>query len=69
MYSPDEQGKYMLLDGAPRFSVQGLSNVLADVRAGINKPPAEQYAMMLEVTWPTALVGCILPHSPGMWEC
>ena len=24
MYSPDEQGEYMPLDGNPRFSVQGL---------------------------------------------
>ena len=49
MYSPDEQGEYTLLDGAPRFSVQGLSNALADVGEGIAEPPAEEYAMMLEV--------------------
>ena len=40
----------MLLDGTPRFSMQGLSNALADVGEGINEPPAEEYAMMLEVT-------------------
>ena len=49
MYSPDEQGEYTLPDGAPRFSVQVLSNALADVKEGINEPPAEEYAMMLEV--------------------
>ena len=49
MYSPDEQGEYMPLDGTLRFSVQGLSNALADVREGITEPPAEEYAMMLEV--------------------
>ena len=50
MYSPDEQGEYMPLNGAPRFSVQGLSDALADVGEGITEPPAEEYAMMLEVT-------------------
>ena len=49
MYSPDKQGEYTLLDGTPRFSVQGLSNALADVGEGINKPPVEEYTMMLEV--------------------
>ena len=38
MYSPDEQGEYMLLDGAPRFSMQGLSDALADVRKGSPNP-------------------------------
>ena len=50
MYSPDEQGEYMLLDGTPRFSMQGLSDALADVGEGINEPPVEEYTMMLEVT-------------------
>ena len=49
MYSLDEQGEYMPLDGAPRFSMQGLSDALADVREGITEPPVEEYAMMLEV--------------------
>ena len=55
MYSPDKLGEYMLLDGAPRFSVQGLSNALADVGEGITEPPVEEYAMMLELKmadWP-----------------
>ena len=50
MYSPDEQGEYTLLDGTPQFSMQGLSDALADVREGINETPVEEYAMMLEVT-------------------
>ena len=44
MYSPDEQGKYMPLDGTQRFSMQGLSDALADVGEGITEPPAEEYA-------------------------
>ena len=40
MYSPDKQGEYILLDGAPRFSLQGLSDALADVGEGITEPPA-----------------------------
>ena len=61
MYSPDEQGKYVLLDGAPRFSMQGLSDALADVDEGITEPLAEEYAMMLEVM----LADCPgWPHPP-----
>ena len=50
MYFPDEQGEYMPLDSAPRFSMQGLSNALADVEERITEPPVEEYTMMLEVT-------------------
>ena len=50
MYSPDEQGEYTPLNGTPRFSMQGLSDALADVGEGITEPPAEECAMMLEVT-------------------
>ena len=50
MYSPDDQGEYMSLDGTLQFSVQGLSDALADVGEGINETPVEEYAMMLEVT-------------------
>ena len=49
MYSPDDQGEYTSLDEAPRFSMQGLSDVLADVGEGTDETPAEEYAMMLEV--------------------
>ena len=50
MYSPDDQGEYTLLDEVPQFSVQGLSNVLAGVGEEKDETPAEEYAMMLEVT-------------------
>ena len=82
MYSPDEQGEYTLLDGTPRFSVQGLSNTLADVREGITEPPAEEYAMMLEVTmanhpgqphpptfsWKAGMVMHVLKNDPVLRE-
>ena len=50
MYSPDDQGEYMSLDEAPRFSLQGLSDALADIGEGTGETSAEEYAMMLEVT-------------------
>ena len=82
MYSPDKQGEYTPLDGAPRFSMQGLSDALADVREGINKPPAEEYAMMLEVmmadhpgqpcpptfSWNVGMVMHILKNDPFLRE-
>ena len=49
MYSPDDQGEYMLLDEAPQFSLQGLSDALAGVREGTGETSVEEYAMMLEV--------------------
>ena len=82
MYSPDEQGEYMPLDGALRFSMQGLSNALADVGEGITEPPAEEYAMMLEVTmanhpgqlhppafsWNVGMVMHVLKNDPVLRE-
>ena len=50
MYSPDDQGENTSLDEAPRFSMQGLSNVLVDVEERTGETLAEEYAMMLEVT-------------------
>ena len=50
MYFPDGQGEYTLLDKAPQFSVQGLSDALVDVEEGMGETSAEEYAMMLEVT-------------------
>ena len=47
MYSPDDQGEYTLLDEARRFSLQGLSNALADVGEGMGEISAEEYALML----------------------
>ena len=49
MYSPDDQGEYTLLDETPQFSLQGLSNALADVGEGLRQNSAEEYALMLEV--------------------
>ena len=49
MYSPDNQGEYTPLDEAPHFSLQGLSNALADVGEGTGETSAEEYALMLEV--------------------
>ena len=37
------------MDEAPCFSLQGLSNALADVREGAGETSAEEYALMLEV--------------------
>ena len=82
MYSPDEQGEYILLDGALRFSMQGLSNALADVGEGINEPPVEEYAMMLEVmmadhpgwphppafSWNAGMVMHVLKSDPVLRE-
>ena len=82
MYSPDEQGEYMPLDGALRFSMQGLSDALADVGKGITEPPVEEYAMMLEVTmadcpgqpcpptfsWNAGMVMHILKNDPVLRE-
>ena len=61
MYSPDDQVEYTSLDEALRFSMQGLSDALVDVEEGMGKTPAEEYAMMLEVT----MADCHgQPHSP-----
>ena len=49
----------MPLDGAPRFSMQGLSDALADVGEGNTEPPVKKYAIMLEVT---------MADHPG-WPC
>ena len=82
MYSPDEQGEYMLLDGTLRFSMQGLSNAQADVGEGITEPPAEEYTMMLEVmmadhpgrprppafSWNVGMVMHVLKNDPGLRE-
>ena len=82
MYSPDEQGKYTLLDGTLRFSMQGLSDALADVEEGITEPPEEEYAMMLEVmmadhpeqphppafSWNAGMVMHILKSDPVLRE-
>ena len=77
MYSPDEQGEYMPLDGAPRFSMQGLSDALVDVREGINELPAEEYATMLDCpgqprppmfSWNVGMVMHVLRNDPVLRE-
>ena len=82
MYSPDDQGEYMSLDEASQFSMQGLSDVLADVREGMDETPAEEYAMMLEVmmadqpvwphppafSWNTGMVMHVLKSDPVLRE-
>ena len=82
MYSPDEQGKYTSLDEAPQFSMQGLSDTLADVGEGTDEIPAEEYAMMLEVimvdcpgqprpptfSWNMGMVMHILKSDPVLGE-
>ena len=82
MYSPDNQGEYTSLDEAPQFSVQGLSDAFVDVEEGMGKTPAEEYAMMLEVTmvghpgqpyppafsWNVGMVMHILKSDPVLRE-
>ena len=82
MYSPDDQGEYTSLDEAPRFSVQGLSDALVDVEEGTDETPAEEYAMMLEVTmadhlgqphpsafsWNAGMVMHVLKSNPVLRE-
>ena len=53
MYLPDDQGEYALPKvGMQNFSVQGLSDVLMslDSEVTVVQPPAEEYALLLEVT-------------------
>ena len=82
MYSPDDQGEYTSLDKAPHFSLQGLSDILADIGEGTGEILAEEYAMMLEVmmadhpgrphpptfSWNAGMVMHILKSDPVLWE-
>ena len=82
MYSPDDQGEYMSLDETLRFSLQGLSDALADAREGMGKTSAEEHALTLEVTmadhpgqpcppafsWNAGMVMHILKSDPVLWE-
>ena len=82
MYSPDNQGEYTPLDEAPHFSLQGLSNALADVGEGTGETSVEEYALMLEVmmadcpgrphppafSWNAGMVMHILNSNPVLWE-
>ena len=52
MYSPDDQGEYMPKVGMQNFSVQGLSDALTSLESEVIvvQSPAEEYALLLEVT-------------------
>ena len=52
MYSPDEQGEFVPEAGAQNFSVQGLLDALMSLKSEVTvvQPPAEEYALLLEVT-------------------
>ena len=52
MYSPDDQGEYMPESGMQNFSIQGLSDALTSLESETTmvQPPAEEYALLLEVT-------------------
>ena len=51
MYSPDEQGEYMLEAGAGHFSVQGLMDVLTTLETEVTKVqlPSTEFMKQLEV--------------------
>ena len=82
MYSPDDQGEYTSVDETPRFSLQGLSNALADVRKETGKISVEEYALLLEVmmadrpgrphppafSWNMGMVMHILKSHSVLWE-
>ena len=82
MYSPDDQGEYTLPDEALQFSMQELSDALADVGEEMDETPAEEYAMMLEVmmadhpgrlhppafSWNAGMVMHILKGDPVLRE-
>ena len=82
MYSPDNQGEYTSMDETQRFSLQGLSDALADVVEGMGKTSVEEYALMLEVvmadhpgrprpptfSWNAGMVMHVLKSDPIIWE-
>ena len=67
MYSPDNQGEYTSLDETPLFSLQGLSDALADIGEETGKTSAEQYALLLEVMMADHPGRPHPPRSLGMW--
>ena len=80
--SPDDQGEYMSLDEALQFSLQGLSDALADIEEGTGGTSVEEYTLMLEVTmadhpgrpcppafsWNVGMVMHIPKSDPVLWE-
>ena len=53
MYLPDDQGEYVPEAGAQNFLVKGLLDALASLDPEVTEvqPPAEEYALLLEVLW------------------
>ena len=51
MYSSDDQGEYAPELGKQNFSIQGLSDTLTSLESEtiMVQPPAEEYALLLEV--------------------
>ena len=82
MYSPDNQEEYTSLDETPQFSLQGLSDALADIKEETGKTSTEEYALMLEVTmadcpgqpcppafsWNAGMVMHVLKSDPVLQE-
>ena len=82
MYFPYDQGEYTPLDEAPCFSLQRLSNALADIGEGTGQTSAEEYTLMLEVmmadhpgqphppafSWNAGMVMHILKSDPVLRE-
>ena len=84
MYSPDDQGEYMLEAGVQNFSVQGLSDALMPLESEVTgvQPPAKEYTLLLEVTmadlprclhpptffWNAGMVLHILKGDPMLWD-
>ena len=64
MYSPDNQGEYMPESGMQNFSIQGLSDALTSLESEVTvvQPPAEEYALLLEVTMADQS-GCLHPPT------
>ena len=52
MYLPDDQGGYVPELGMQNFSVQGFLDVLMSLKSEVTmvQRPAEEYALLLEVT-------------------
>ena len=52
MYVPDNQGDFVPESGMQNFSIQGLSDALTSLESEVTvvQPPAEEYALLLEVT-------------------
>ena len=84
MYSPDNQGEYVPKVGAQNFSIQGSSDMLTSLESEVTvvQPPAEEYAVLLEVTmadqpghlcppafsWNVSMVLHILKRDPTLWD-